>query len=55
MISDTVTAATTVQKFVRGWIARSRYICELDQKEKALNLTEQKLISDLKTKAAVTI
>ncbi|KAI5414614.1 uncharacterized protein LOC127138374 isoform X3 [Lathyrus oleraceus] len=55
MISDTVTAATTVQKFVRGWMARSRYICELDQKEKALKFSEQKLISDLKTKAAVTI
>ncbi|KAL5066281.1 hypothetical protein RYX36_028018 [Vicia faba] len=55
IISDTVTAATTVQKFVRGWMARSRYICELDQKEEALNFSEQKIISDLKTKAAVTI
>jgi abnormal spindle-like microcephaly-associated protein len=50
-----VAAATTVQKFVHGWMARSRYIHQLDQKEKALNLAEQKLIFDLETKAAVSI
>ncbi|CAJ2649516.1 unnamed protein product [Trifolium pratense] len=55
MIIDMVAAATTVQKFFRGWMARSRYIHQLDQKEKALNLAEQKLIFDLETKAAVSI
>ncbi|KAK7292402.1 hypothetical protein RIF29_08181 [Crotalaria pallida] len=56
MTSDPVTAAaTTVQKFVRGWMARSRYICQLDQKEKALYLAQQKAIFDLQTDAAVSI
>ncbi|KAK2359008.1 P-loop containing nucleoside triphosphate hydrolase superfamily protein [Trifolium repens] len=55
VIIDMVAAATTVQKFVHGWMARSRYIHQLDQKEKALNLAEQKLIFDLETKAAVSI
>lgn len=41
-ISNMVTAASTVQKFVRGWIARSRY-------------TQKKLIFDLQTNAAVSI
>ncbi|KAJ1405595.1 P-loop containing nucleoside triphosphate hydrolase [Sesbania bispinosa] len=55
MITDTVTAATTVQKFVRGWMARSRYIRQLDQKKKALNLAAQKIAFELQTKAAVSI
>ncbi|XP_061345573.1 uncharacterized protein LOC133291335 [Gastrolobium bilobum] len=55
MISDRVTAATTVQKFVRGWMARYRYIRQLDQKEKALNLAQHKVTFDLQTNAAVSI
>lgn len=55
MTPDLVTAATTVQKFVRGWMARSRYICQLDQKEKALNLSQQKFTFDLNTNAAIII
>jgi abnormal spindle-like microcephaly-associated protein len=55
LTADTVNAATTIQKFLRGWMARSRYIYLLDQKEKTLHLAEQKLIFDLKTKAAIGI
>lgn len=55
MMLDMVTAATTVQKFVRGWIARSRYIHQVDQNEKAMNIAQQKLIFDLQTSAAVSI
>lgn len=53
--SDPVSAAITVQKFVRGWIARSRYIHLLEQKEKALYLAQQKAIFDLQTNPAVSI
>ncbi|AES92611.2 putative abnormal spindle-like microcephaly-associated protein [Medicago truncatula] len=55
LTADTVNAATSIQKFLRGWMARSRYIYLLDQKEKTLHLAEQKLIFDLKTKAAIGI
>lgn len=55
MTSDPVSAATTVQKFVRGWMARSRYIRQLEQKEKALCLAQQKAIFDLQTNAAASI
>ncbi|KAL2339173.1 hypothetical protein Fmac_013619 [Flemingia macrophylla] len=55
MISDMVAAAITVQKFVRGWMAQSRYIHQLEQKEKALNLSQQKVTFDLQTNAAITI
>ncbi|CAL0330701.1 unnamed protein product [Lupinus luteus] len=53
--SDSGTAATIVQKFVRGWIARSGYICRVNQKEKALNLAQKKVILDLQINGAVTI
>ncbi|XP_057719567.1 uncharacterized protein LOC130933991 [Arachis stenosperma] len=52
---DPVTAAITIQKFVRGWMARYRYIFELDLKEKAMNLAQQNITLDLHTNAAVTI
>uniref|UniRef100_A0A0R0J8H5 Calponin-homology (CH) domain-containing protein n=1 Tax=Glycine max TaxID=3847 RepID=A0A0R0J8H5_SOYBN len=55
MISDMVAAAITVQKFVHGWLARSRYIHQLDQKEKALNYSQQKVTFDLQTNAAIII
>ncbi|RDX88651.1 Abnormal spindle-like microcephaly-associated protein-like, partial [Mucuna pruriens] len=45
MISDMVAAAITVQKYVRGWMARSRYIHQLDQK----------VTFDLQTNAAIII
>ncbi|KAG4929229.1 hypothetical protein JHK82_046291 [Glycine max] len=55
MISDMVAATITVQKFVRGWLARSRYIHQLDQKEKSLNCSQQKVTFDLQTNAAIII
>ncbi|XP_020228154.1 abnormal spindle-like microcephaly-associated protein homolog isoform X2 [Cajanus cajan] len=55
MISDMVVAAVTVQKFVRRWMAQSRYIHQLEQKEKALNFSQQKVTFDLQTNAAITI
>ncbi|XP_019462775.1 PREDICTED: abnormal spindle-like microcephaly-associated protein homolog isoform X3 [Lupinus angustifolius] len=55
MASDPVTAATIVQKFVRGWIARSGYIRQLNQKDKALYLAQKKVILDLQINAALTI
>ncbi|KAF7840638.1 abnormal spindle-like microcephaly-associated protein-like protein [Senna tora] len=54
-VSDCVAAATIIQKFVRGWMARSRYIRMLDQKEKASNLHLQKVTFYLQTKAAIKI
>ncbi|XP_027332753.1 abnormal spindle-like microcephaly-associated protein homolog [Abrus precatorius] len=55
LISDMGVAAITVQKFVRGWMARSRYIHQLDQKDKTLNLAQQKVNFDLQTNAAIII
>ncbi|XP_028767797.1 abnormal spindle-like microcephaly-associated protein homolog isoform X2 [Neltuma alba] len=53
--SDPVAAATTVQKFVRGWMARSRYNHMLEQQEKASYLYSQKVMFELQTKAAIRI
>ncbi|KAL0012367.1 hypothetical protein SO802_007475 [Lithocarpus litseifolius] len=50
-----VNAAIVVQKYSRGWLARSRYIHEVAQLEKASNLCNEKGASDLQTKAAVKI
>ncbi|KAK7363733.1 hypothetical protein VNO77_05886 [Canavalia gladiata] len=55
MISDIVAASITIQKFIRGWMAQSRYIRQLDQKEKALKLSQQEVTFDLHTNAAVVI
>ncbi|KAI4295878.1 hypothetical protein L6164_035876 [Bauhinia variegata] len=55
MTSDPATAATTVQKFVRCWMTRSRYIHQLDQKEKASNLCQQDVKFDNRIKAAIKI
>ncbi|KAK7264494.1 hypothetical protein RJT34_32103 [Clitoria ternatea] len=55
MISDMEAASTTVQKFVRGWIARSRYSHQLDQREKALKLAQHKVDFDLQINAAIII
>ncbi|TKY54021.1 Abnormal spindle microcephaly-associated protein-like [Spatholobus suberectus] len=52
---DMVAAAITVQKFVRGLMARSRYIHQLDQKEKALKFSQEKVTFDLQTNAAIII
>lgn len=54
-LSDRVAAATIVQKFIRGWFARSRYICILDQKAKASNLYQQKVMFYIQTKSALRI
>lgn len=50
-----VAAATTVQRFVRGRMARCEYIRMLDQKEKASDLYQQNVKFDLQTKAAIRI
>lgn len=50
-----VNAAIVVQKYSRGWLARSRYIHEVAQLEKVSNLCNEKGASDLQTKATVKI
>ncbi|KAI9124182.1 hypothetical protein K1719_005482 [Acacia pycnantha] len=53
--SDPMAAATIVQKFVRGWMARSRYNHMLGQQEKSSYLYLQKVMFELQTKAAIKI
>ncbi|KAE9621459.1 putative abnormal spindle-like microcephaly-associated protein [Lupinus albus] len=55
MTLDPGNAAAVVQKFVRGWIARSGYIRRLNQKEKPLYLAQKKVRLDLQINAAIII
>ncbi|ESW25929.1 hypothetical protein PHAVU_003G077600 [Phaseolus vulgaris] len=55
LISDMVVAAISVQKLVPGRMARSRYIHQLDQREKDLSFSQLKVTFHLQTNAAIII
>ncbi|CAN6690108.1 unnamed protein product [Malus baccata var. baccata] len=52
---DLVKAAIVVQRYIRGWLARLRYIHGVDLVHKSSNLCQESVARDLQVRAAVKI
>ncbi|KAM1008843.1 hypothetical protein ACFX2J_005201 [Malus domestica] len=52
---DLVKAAIVIQRYIRGWLARLRYIHGVDLVDKSSNLCQESVARDLQVRAAVKI
>ncbi|KAB2600965.1 abnormal spindle-like microcephaly-associated protein-like protein [Pyrus ussuriensis x Pyrus communis] len=52
---DLVKAAIVVQRYIRGWLARLRYIHGVTLVDKSCNLCEESVVRDLQLRAAIKI
>ncbi|XP_050106975.1 uncharacterized protein LOC126586238 isoform X4 [Malus sylvestris] len=52
---DLVKAAIVIQRYIRGWLARLRYIHGVDLVHKSSNLCQESVARDLQVRAAVKI